>query len=60
MKEYIKRLRTYPMVTQYGVVTGERYPNDKAIMDKINEVIGYLNTMIGAGLFPLPDGYKED
>lgn len=42
MKQYIKRLRTYQMINQYGDVTGEQFPSDREIMAKINEVIGSL------------------
>ena len=30
------------------------------LREKLNEVIDYINEGISVGLFPLPDGYKED
>lgn len=60
MKEYIKPLDTYQLQDRYGNITGEGLPSDYEVMDKINELIHYLNSAISVGLFPIPDRFKED
>lgn len=53
MKEYIKP------ATQVHGATGS-YVNMFELLDKVNEIIKYLNEAIGVGLLPMPDNYKED
>lgn len=60
MIEYIKRLHSYLMQDRDGTVYGEEYPSNSEITDKINEVVDYLNSMIGVGIFPLPDNYEKE
>lgn len=60
MKKYIKPLQEKTMSDRYGNAYGTCAPNNFELMHKLNEVIGYLNSMIGAGIFPLPDDYEEE
>lgn len=55
MKEYIKHLEKKVEKDSVGL-----HPSAREVVDKINEIVDYLNDIISVGLIPIPDGYKED
>jgi len=58
MKEYIKKLETHFEKCSDGVAR-EYPPHPFELMQKINEVVEYLNGVISVGMLPIPDRHEE-
>ena len=59
MTEYIKKLETHFEKCSDGVAR-EYPPHPFELMQKINEVVDYLNSLISVGILPYPDGYSKN